>query len=376
MTRTRAAKATRLAVLGSILLSSLGIISTTVTAGGEALPKPSAIGVVSDLTWYMSRPDMDRSIAMMVDAGVQWVRASITWSTVEQDTKGVLSSWWMPELDYAIRQARAAGLEVLMPIADGVPYWASADPAKYEDATGRHWNIAWKPMNISDYVDFARTIVTRYAALGVHHYEVWNEPNYVRFWPSGPNAAEYTALLQAAYPAIKEADPDATVVMGGLSGSDYPFLEAMYAAGARGYFDIAAVHPYTHDDDPTLCWNEPGTTRHAKFALCGIEEVRRTMLANGDTSSIWLTEMGWSTSAVNNGVSEETQADYLTKAFTEIERYPYVTNTFWYSFRSNWWSNNDPTDLEANYGLVSVDFTPKPAYAAFKAYAGAAAAPA
>ncbi len=28
----------------------------------------------------------------------------------------------------------------------------------------------------------------------------------------GPNAAQYTALLKAAYPAIKAADPDAVVV--------------------------------------------------------------------------------------------------------------------------------------------------------------------
>lgn len=364
-------KVTGWALLGSLLFSALGIMASSEPAAGATRRR---IGVVSDLSWYMSRSDMDRSIAMMRNAGVQWVRVNMTWSNVEPDTKGVLSSWWMPEIDYAIRKARAAGLKVLMPIADGVPYWASADPGKYEDAAGRHWNIYWKPKSIQDYVDFTRTIVTRYKAMGVHHYEVWNEPNFVRFWPSGPNAAEYTALLRAAYPAIKMADPKATVVMGGLSGSDYTFLGAMYAAGARGYFDVAAVHPYTRDVDPTLCWNEPGTTRSAKFALCGIKEVRRTMLVHGDTRKIWLTEMGWSTSAVTHGVSEATKADYLTKALTMIESYPYVTNVFWYSFRNNWWSNNDPTDLEANYGLVKVDFTPTPALAAFKAYAIAAGA--
>ena len=357
----------------SLLVSAAMMTIGPGTAGG-AVPG-QGVGVVTDLTWYMTRAEMDRSITMMKDAGVQWVRASMNWATLEPSTKGVLDSWWMPELDYAIQKARAAGIQVLMPISDGVPYWASADPGKYTDASGQHWNKAWKPANFQDYADFTRTIVNRYKGFGVHHYEVWNEPNYVRFWPSGPNPADYTAMLRAAYPAIKQADPAATVVMGGTSGNDYTFLQGVYSAGGGSYFDVVAVHPYTNNVDPTACWYEGGTTQYAKFAFCGIEEVRRTMLANGDSRSIWLTEMGWSTSAVANGVSEAAQADYLTKAFTKVQSYPYVTNSFWYSFRNNWWTNNAAGDLEANYGLVRVDFSLKPAYTAFKAYATAGVTP-
>lgn len=356
-------------VVAGLVLSGALMAVVPGTAGG-AVPG-QGVGVVSDLTWYMSRTDMDRSITMMRDAGVQWVRASMNWATLEPNAKGVLDPWWMPELDYAIQRARAAGLQVLMPISDGVPYWASADPGKYTDASGKYWNKAWKPANFQDYADFSRTIVNRYKGFGVRHYEVWNEPNYVRFWPSGPNPADYTAMLRAAYPAIKQADPAATVVMGGTSGNDYTFLQGVYSAGGGAFFDVVAVHPYTDNVDPTACWYEGGTTRYAKFAFCGIEEIRKTMLANGDSRNIWLTEMGWSTSAVAKGVTEAVQADYLAKAFAKIESYPYVTNSFWYSFRSNWWTNNNSADLEANYGLVRVDFSLKPAYSAFKAYATA-----
>ncbi len=355
-------------LLAGLMVSGFLVMGDGVAQGAVG---GKGVGVVSDLTWYMSRPDMDRSIAMMGDAGVQWVRASMNWATLEPNSKGVLDPWWMPELDYAVQKARAAGLQVLMPISDGVPYWASADPARYTDAAGQHWNKQWKPGTFQDYADFATTIVNRYKAFGVHSYEVWNEPNYERFWPSGPNPADYTAMLRATYPAIKQADPSATVVMGGLSGNDYTFLQGVYNAGGGAYFDVAAVHPYTNNVDPTQCWYEPGTTRYAKFAFCGIEEVHNTMLANGDSRNLWLTEMGWSTSNLVNGVSEAAQADYLTKAFTKVESYPYVANSFWYSFRNNWWTNNDPTDLEANYGIVRIDFSLKPAYNALKAYATA-----
>lgn len=53
--------------------------------------------------------------------------------------------------------------------------------------------------------------------MGVHTFEIWNEPNYAQFWPSAPNAAEYVTMLKAGYAAVKTADPGATVLMGGLS---------------------------------------------------------------------------------------------------------------------------------------------------------------
>ncbi|MDQ3569411.1 MAG: cellulase family glycosylhydrolase [Actinomycetota bacterium] len=326
------------------------------------------IGVVPDLTWGISRADMDRTLSAMSAAGVKSARMGIEWSGVEPDAKGVWHTNWLAEIDAAVAKARAAGIEVLMPLG-GVPYWASADPNKYTDGSGQHWNKHWKPTNTGDYVDFVRTMVNRYKSQGVHVYQVWNEPNLGRFWPSGPNAAEYVQMLKAAYPAIKQADPSATVVLGGLSGNDYNYLAQLYGAGARSYFDLAAVHPYTGAVDPTWCWNQAGTTKKAKDAFCGIEEVRNTMVANGDSGkSIWLTEFGWSTTTAEYGVSEAAQADFLTKALVKLASYPYVTKAFWYNFRNNYWSNNDPAEWEANSGLLRVNFSQKPAYAALKAY--------
>jgi hypothetical protein len=354
-----------------VTFAVLGVLAVPTARPAQATTR--ANGLVSDLTWYISRADMDRSIAMMHDAGVQWIRANMNWSSVEPNAKGTLDAWWLDEIDYAVTQAQAAGIQVLMPIADGVPYWASADPKK----SGGSWNKYWKPTNFADYADFAARIVSRYSAKGVHAYEVWNEPNYSRFWPSGPSPADYTNMLKAAYPAIKGADPSATVVMGGVSRNDYGFLSGMYAAGAAPYFDAAAVHPYTNQVDPTLCWNDSGTANKSIDAFCGIETVRNVMVANGDSAkNLWLTEFGWSTaSGASNGVSEATQADYLTKAFAQLDSYPYVTNAFWYGFRNNYWSNNDQADVEANYGLTRVDFSLKPAYAAYKALSSTTTTP-
>lgn len=330
------------------------------------------VGMVADITWGTSRAKIDRTVASMAGAGVDWVRANLNWSGGEPSAKGVLNESWLRDVDYAIKRARDAGIEILMPIADGVPYWASADPAKYKDASGNHWNKYWRPRSVADYGAFVRAMVKRYAAMGVHTYEVWNEPNVSRFWPSGPNAVQYTALLAAGYKAIKAVDPGATVVLGGLSKSDYDYLAKLYAAGARRYFDVVAVHPYTGSVDPNWCWNEAGRAKLAKDAFCSIAEVRKTMVANGDSAKpIWLTEFGWSTTSGDYGVSEATQAKYMTAALDKLSSsYPYVKNAFWYNFRNDPALGEAPDNYDANLGLLRLDFSAKPAYAALKSWAG------
>ena len=370
--RTRRLVAALAATMVSVGVGAT-MVSVAVPSAGATTPG-AAVGVVGDITWGISRADMNRTVASMAAAGVKWVRANMSWSGGEPDAKGVLNQGWLPDVDYAVNQARVAGIQVLMPIADGVPYWASADPAKYHDSSGNHWNKYWRPTNNADYASFVGAMVRRYQALGVHAYEVWNEPNTSNFWPSGPNAADYATLLAAAYPAIKAADPTATVILGGLSKNDYDYLAQLYAAGAGRYFDVVAVHPYTGTADPTWCWNQGTTTKLAKDAFCGIQEVHNTMVANGDSAKkIWLTEFGWSTTTGAYGVSEATQAAYLTKALDKIRSsYPYVQAAFWYSFRNDVSRNEVPGDYEANLGLLRINFNPKPAYAALKAWTGGA----
>jgi len=316
--------------------------------------------MVTDLTWGISRADMDRTVAMLRTAGVRSVRLNVGWSGVERDGKGVLNTGWLAELDAAISKARAAGLEVLIPIGDGVPYWASGDPAK----SGGSWNKMWKPTRMSDYGDFVDFVVRRYSPMGVNHYEIWNEPNHPYFWPSGVNAASYTEMLRAGSLAVRTANPLATVVLGGLSASDSTYMQALYTAGAGPLFDVAAIHPYTGAVSPLECWTD-ASGRKAKDAFCGIEAVRDVMVANGDSAkSMWLTELGWSTTTSAYGVSEAQQATNLTDAYTWLSSRPYVTNTFWYGFRNTYWLADDAANYEANTGVLRTTYAAKPAYTA------------
>src|SRR5262245_15427679 len=76
------------------------------------------VGVVADVTWGQPRADVDREIELLRSAGVRWIRASVNWAGLEPDGKGNVNEWLLAEYDYAVAQAHAAGLQVLMPIAD------------------------------------------------------------------------------------------------------------------------------------------------------------------------------------------------------------------------------------------------------------------
>ena len=319
-------------------------------------------GLSPDLTWGTSNADQDRTAAAVKDIDSRWVRLNVEWNATET-SPDTYDSWMLSHYDRGIAVARAAGQKVLMLVSQS-PSWASGSSNKQSP-----------PQNPADYADFLRFLATRWAGK-VDAWEVWNEPNIDRFWPTGPDPAKYTALLKAAYPVIKSADPNAKVVFAGPSTNDYKFIEDAYAAGAKDYFDVMGTHPYSCNGPESVAQKDG---RISQFSYLGYREIRKSMLARGDDKPIWFTEFGWSTSTQQCGVSEATQADYLTKAFKLAAQDPYVQVAFWYNFRNNSWSH-DADDIESRYGLLRTDYSHKPSYDAFKACAaggcGAAPAPA
>jgi polysaccharide biosynthesis protein PslG len=352
-------------------LTALAAALAVLVLAGPA--QAAEVGVVADVTWGQSRAEVDREIELLRSAGVRWIRANVNWAGLEPDAKGDVNEWLLAEYDYAVDRAHAAGIRVLMPIADGVPYWASADPAKHVNGEGRQWEVMYRPARVSDYGDIVRFVVEHFSARGVHTYQIWNEPNHPRFWPSGPDAGEYVPLLRAGYEAAKAADPGATVLLGGLSKSDFYYLEDVYREGGGAYFDAVAVHPYTYGVEPSAAWNGvhdwEDPARISINAFPAVKEIRRSMVAFGDAGKlVWLTEFGYSTTTQDGGVSAASQAAFLTEAYRYVERLPWVKAMFWYAARNSPFYDDVDT-YEARFGLLTTDWSPKPSYAALRAYA-------
>lgn len=96
------------------------------------------------------------------------------------------------------------------------------------------------------------------AGRNVRYWEIWNEPDLCHFWGGTPE--EYARMLKVAYLVIKNRDPQATVIWGGLAihGPKYEngrhFLNEFVgflrndpmAAQYGGFFDAATQHQYSN----------------------------------------------------------------------------------------------------------------------------------
>jgi hypothetical protein len=233
------------------------------------------------------------------------------------------------------------------------------------------------PPDPADFASFAHTFAGRMAGAGVAAYEIWNEEDDTMFWAGTPSAAQYAAVVRAAYPAIKSADPDAKVLLGPLTGNNYDFLNQLYANGAGGYFDGVSVHTDTAClvDPPSSYYRDAGNV--ARFTFLGFRTVHDVMVAHGDGAKpIWMTEFGWTTATSTcargmwagqkaAGVSEAQQAANLKEAYHCLAGYPYVETAMWFTLRE---TNTEGDELD-HYGLERLDTSHKPSWDAFHSVA-------
>lgn len=343
--------------------------ATATVAAAPSSPPPSTgsqYGVAAgwQLPW-MSSTDQATYLNSDQAMGAGWLRFDINWTSIQAG--GPTSYNWAPQ-DAVVKGAMSRGIQILGTIAY-TPAWAR--PSGTTDK--------YPPTNVSDYGNFCKATAQHFGPMGVHAYEVWNEPNLSGFFMPSPNVVKYTAMLKACYTAIKSVDPNSTVMTGGTSpagsynnpGSTSQinginFLEGIYANGGKGYFDAVAHHPYTFPYDPSTVANWS-----AWYQMFGTSpSLRSVMIANGDgTKKIWGTEWGAPTNGPSGSgyVSESTQAAEVTSAFKLWTSYSWTGPLFVYDFRDD---GTSTTTRENFFGLVRYDWSQKPAWSAFKAASG------
>jgi hypothetical protein len=284
--------------------------------------------------------------AHAVDAHV--IRVEIPWSALEPRRQGELDPTALAYTDYLVNRASAAGIKVLA-LAMGTPCWASSAPASLLASCRAGVESradAWPPREPNAFGSFVAFLAARYGAK-LAAIEVWNEPDQANEdYLAGPDKAHhYAAILRAAYPAIKRADPAMTVLGGSLVGSNGAFLRALYAAGIKGYYDGLSVHFYN-------------------LVLASLRYTHEVQLQNGDSTPLWLNEFGWSSCWPRQRVqqeqacvTEQTQAINLRNTYRELARTPWVASDIMYGLQGT---------RREDFGIVSETGAHKPSFAALR----------
>jgi polysaccharide biosynthesis protein PslG len=289
-------------------------------------------------------------LATMKLIGITSVRVDANWRWV-QPNGPTMFDW--DKLDREVNSIRAAGLSADL-IIDGCPPWAALTSAAEDPFP--------QPASSALYAAWAADVATRYASKGVKYFEIWNEPNVVRFWQPKPNPDAYAADLVAAYAAIKEVDPSAFVISGGLApavtdGTNYSsisFLKAMYVHGVKGSFDALGYHPYSFPTSPDTyeswsAWSQMTSTSPS---------IKSIMARNGDSSKpIWITEFG-APSTGPSGVGATAQRIELSQALGYVKKAKWIGALYIYTWRDTF---TGPIS-DNGFGLLTAGDSPKPAY--------------
>ncbi len=321
----------------SLMLVVAGLsVTTPAHAASTTTPRLPAgfIGVNADGPLFDDpNVDLPKELGRIRASGVAQLRAVFDWASAQPTGP---ESTDLTRYDALVGSAARRGLKVL-PIVIHAPDWAA------DTSAGPGYGAP--PKNPADYAAFLQTLVRRYGPVGtfwsenpsiprtpIRSWQLWNEPNIPRFWTVQPFAAPYAALLKAADAALAIADPQAKVVLAGITnGFESPSWEALdglYRAGARGHFDLIAIHPYT------------GTSARV------IETLRRVRAAarrhGGGRTPIVLTELSWSSGGGGRkGVTWDTtevgQANRLRLVFEQVAKYRValgITSASWYTWLS------------------------------------------
>jgi Beta-galactosidase len=275
------------------LAAVIALISLAPTGAGGSVsedPPPLTIGVVPQRSYD------DSDTKEMTEAGIGSVRVWFAWAQIE-GTRGTFD--WA-QVDKSVATNARAGLTTL-PFLFGTPSWAARMDGwscdYFEDC------ISLAPSTDAtrqEFAEFAAAAVRRYGPDGafwrqqrdlraepIETWQLWNEPNLSSFYAPAVDPAGYAALVQAAASAIRAEDPNAQILLAGLTGtktnakriSSARFLTELYAVpDIADSFDGIAVHPYN---------------RKVRGTLDQVRTARAIADAHGDDAGLWVTELGW-----------------------------------------------------------------------------------
>jgi hypothetical protein len=358
---------------------------------------PSTFGV--EVTSISDSAGFDKAVA----AQTYWVRNFvIDWSRIEPDEPPIGGSptyQWQYVDETGLLYAAAKGAKVIA-MVKFTPVWARMYP---QYACGPVADL-----HLDEFARFMGDVVNRYSRppYNVKYWEIGNEPDVDPIQYSLPEyniygcwgdhndpyygGGYYAEALKLVYPAIKQADPHAQVLIGGLlldcdpldpdsiptTGPDCrpasKFFEGILRHNNQldgaNYFDIVSFHGYPPfvgfiQDDSFPKWNQRGGVVLGKVAFLREVLSRYNVskpIIHTEGSLICPEYMNGQQGSYNcnppNSIFFEAQADYVV--------WLYVRNiaeglmgTVWYMFNDPGWRYSGMLDLSLN---------PRPSYNAYK----------
>jgi hypothetical protein len=338
-------------IVGTLAAASAPASAATVPHG--------FLGVTVDGPMFDPATDVPGEVGRMVTAGAESITMEVNWAALQPLADGPPD---FARNDRVVLEAARRRLGVLG-IALYAPEWARREPPSVAS-----------PPRPAAYAAFLRALVGRYGPAGtlwrehpevpkrpVRDWQVWNEPSHEGFWSLQPSTRDYVALLRVARTALRGADPGARVVLAGLVYKSWLQLRSLYAAGARGQFDVLSLHPYT---------------RRLGDVVTILRRNRRELDAHGDrrvpmlvTELSWPSSVGKASGRFGYETTEAGQATHVREALPKLaaeRRRLRLERVYWFSWLSAEADPEYPFDYAGLRGMTTAGPRDKPALGSFR----------
>ncbi|MFZ5908865.1 MAG: hypothetical protein ACOYYU_02480 [Chloroflexota bacterium] len=145
---------------------------------------------------------------------------------------------------------------------------------------------------IQRYLEYVRFIVNHFKDR-IHYYEIWNEPD-IGYPFQHIEAADYINLAKRTIPVIREIDPEAKIMVGGVSGFHDPasreYLYEILQSDIMPMVDVVSWHPFygaspQYDDVREYYYEYPSL----------VWKIKDLASAHGFTGEYIADEMTWRT---------------------------------------------------------------------------------
>jgi hypothetical protein len=329
--------------------------------------------------WYNTPEVVTRTWPLLLKSGVKLNRIGqwgdkTDWAAVER-TRGTFHI--DPEVDRAITESVNGGVDIILTLAYGNNlYQKLRDPGDF----GPTWHRGHPFLQCAPTTPEAVEAFARYCAFMATHFrgrvkyfEIWNEQNgwFFDAWADNGKVSmvrAYGRALGAAAKAIRQANPEAVVVFGGMAGSSLDFPRIALQEGNGRLIDVIAFHPYGHptpeaapahfltEVDGKMDWR-PRPAGIANYED-EIAAYRSLLRPSNPRIQIWADEMNWfapgePAMSECGDQSELTQAKHLARFF--------AINA-WLECAAVWWSLVNTNGIQEWAVLRSDDLSPRPAW--------------
>ena len=294
--------------------------------------------------WYADDPEQ---ITLLKSMGVTYIRDDIRWNIIEKED----GTYYYTKSDKWINKAYENGISIIGILGYGSTTFMGSDSKISTEEELQH------------FLKFVNDFATRYKGK-INYYEYWNEPNTIL--NTNEEVYWYVRTVKELYPLLKSIDSNIKLTIGamrtdGAASNTFKtsneIFDMFYENNLDKYSDNFSIHVYDYRKDQL-------NNIYRRL----IEEHVNLFSDDGGFQEYLVTEHGASTFKANGGATEEKQASVLITQSIINDEYNVETDIS-YTFRNRTATEeNSETIARYNFGTISQDYTPKPAYYTMKNY--------